>query len=46
LGNPLIKGASVEATIIAQIRDKKIIVFKKKRRQNYRRTKARPNNYA
>ena len=39
LGNPLIKGASVEATIIAQIRDKKITVFKKKRRQNYRRTK-------
>jgi len=39
LGNPLIKGASVEATIIAQIRDKKITVFKKKRRKNYKRTK-------
>ena len=39
LGNPLIKGASVEATIVAQIRDKKITVFKKKRRKNYRRTK-------
>tara|TARA_B100000686_G_C16641483_1_gene890386 strand:- start:195 stop:674 length:480 start_codon:yes stop_codon:yes gene_type:complete len=39
LGNPIIKGAKVEATIIEQIRDKKIIVFKKIRRQNYRRTK-------
>ena len=39
LGNPIIKGATVEATIIEQIRDKKIIVFKKIRRQNYRRTK-------
>ena len=39
LGNPIIKGATVEATVIEQIRDKKIIVFKKIRRQNYRRTK-------
>ena len=38
-GNPIIKGATVEATIIEQIRDKKIIVFKKIKRQNYRRTK-------
>ena len=35
-GNPLIKGASVEAKIVDHIRDKKIIVFKKKRRKNYR----------
>ena len=39
LGTPIIEGASVEATIVEQIRDKKIIVFKKKRRKNYRRTK-------
>ncbi len=39
LGNPEIKGASVDATIMYQIRDKKVTVFKKKRRQNYRRTK-------
>tara|TARA_B100000029_G_C17538320_1_gene945714 strand:- start:494 stop:982 length:489 start_codon:yes stop_codon:yes gene_type:complete len=37
-GNPLIKGASVEAKIVDHIRDKKIIVFKKKRRKNYRLT--------
>lgn len=38
LGNPLVKDASVEAKIIEQIRDKKIIVFKKRKRQNYRST--------
>ena len=38
IGDPLIKGASVEAKILDQIRDKKIIVFKKRRRQNYRST--------
>ena len=38
IGNPLVKGASIEATIINQIRDKKIIVFKKRRRKNYRLT--------
>ena len=37
-GNPLIEGAYVEAKILDQIRDKKIIVFKKRRRQNYRLT--------
>ena len=38
IGSPLIKGAIVEAKILEQIRDKKIIVFKKRRRKNYRRT--------
>ncbi len=37
VGAPLVEGASVSATVIDQKRDKKIIVFKKKRRQNYRR---------
>ena len=39
VGSPLVKGAEVEAEIISQERDPKIIVFKKKRRQNYRRKK-------
>ncbi len=39
LGEPLIKGAQVEATVVAQTRGPKITVFKKKRRQNYRRKK-------
>ena len=38
IGDPLIKGASVEAKILDQIRDKKIIVFKKRKRKNYRLT--------
>ena len=38
IGSPLIKGASVQAKILDQIRDKKIIVFKKRQRQNYRHT--------
>jgi large subunit ribosomal protein L21 len=37
VGVPLVKGASVTATVLDQKRDKKIIVFKKKRRKNYRR---------
>ena len=39
LGTPLVKGASVMAEVVAQARAPKIIVFKKKRRQNYRRKK-------
>ena len=38
IGEPLLKDASVQAKIIDQIRDKKIIVFKKRKRQNYRLT--------
>jgi len=38
IGSPLVKGAVVEAKILDQIRDKKIIVFKKRKRQNYRST--------
>ncbi|MBE9557954.1 MAG: 50S ribosomal protein L21 [Proteobacteria bacterium] len=37
VGAPLIDGAHVAATVLEQTRGEKIIVFKKKRRQNYRR---------
>lgn len=37
IGNPTIKGAKITAEITDQYKDDKIIVFKKKRRQNYRR---------
>ena len=37
IGSPIVKGVSITAKVIDQIRDKKIIVFKKKRRHNYRR---------
>lgn len=37
VGTPVVAGASVTAEVVAQDRGPKIIVFKKKRRQNYRR---------
>lgn len=37
IGTPVVKGASVTAEIVKHFRDDKVIVFKKKRRQNYRR---------
>lgn len=37
VGAPLVDGASVEAEVVAQTKNDKIIVFKKKRRHNYRR---------
>ncbi len=36
-GTPLVEGASVKATILENKKDKKIVVFKKKRRQGYKR---------
>jgi large subunit ribosomal protein L21 len=37
VGQPLVKGASVAAEITGQDRGKKIVVFKFRRRKNYRR---------
>jgi large subunit ribosomal protein L21 len=37
LGTPLVPGAKVKARIVAQEKDKKILVFKSKRRQGYRK---------
>lgn len=37
IGAPLVKGAKVTATITAQDRAKKVVVFKFRRRKNYRR---------
>ena len=36
-----IKGAAVKATIVEQTRAEKVTIFKKKRRQNYRRKRGR-----
>jgi large subunit ribosomal protein L21 len=36
-GNPFIEGGTVEGEIIRNYKDKKVIVFKKRRRQNSRR---------
>jgi len=37
VGSPLVAGAAGDAKIVGQGRAKKIIVYKKKRRKNYRR---------
>lgn len=37
VGTPMVDGASVSAEVVEQKRGRKIIVFKKKRRKNYRR---------
>ncbi len=36
VGNPTIKGVSVEATVLRHAKDETVIVFKKKRRKGYR----------
>lgn len=38
VGTPFVDGARVVAQVLEQKRGDKILVFKKKRRQNYRRT--------
>jgi large subunit ribosomal protein L21 len=37
IGAPLVKGASVSAEIVEQTRAEKVLIFKKRRRHNYRR---------
>jgi len=37
IGTPLIDGATVEATVLGHGKSNKVMVFKKKRRKNYRR---------
>ena len=43
-GTPLVSGASVKALVVKQAKDAKVIVFKKKRRQNYRRKNGHRQN--
>ncbi len=45
LGEPVITKAKVKATVLGQDRDKKIIVFKKKRKKQYRRTRGHRQPY-
>ena len=35
IGTPFVEGAEVEATVVGQGKDKKVVVFKKKRRRDY-----------
>jgi large subunit ribosomal protein L21 len=44
-GTPLLANARVEATVLQQDRAKKIIVFKKKRKKQYRRTRGHRQSF-
>ena len=44
LGQPLVEGARVAATVLEHRRADKVIVFRKLRRKNYRRTKGHRQN--
>lgn len=44
IGSPFVSGASVSATVLAHKKTDKVIVFKKKRRQNYRRKNGHRQN--
>ena len=45
VGAPLVDGAKVTATVVDHGREPKIIVFKKKRRKQYKRTKGHRQGY-
>jgi large subunit ribosomal protein L21 len=45
VGSPLIEGAKVTATVVDHGRAPKIVVFKKKRRKQYKRTKGHRQGY-
>jgi len=46
VGTPTIKGVSVSATVINHGRDRKVVIFKKKRRKGYRRKNGHRQSYS
>jgi len=45
VGSPLVEGAKATATVVDHGRAPKIVVFKKKRRKHYKRTKGHRQGY-
>ncbi|MCE2470425.1 MAG: 50S ribosomal protein L21 [Anaerolineae bacterium] len=45
IGQPLVEGARVSATVVEQFRSKKIIVYKYRQRTNYRRKQGHRQYY-
>jgi large subunit ribosomal protein L21 len=45
VGQPTVKGASVEAEVIVHDRAKKVVIFKKKRTTTYQRTQGHRQGY-
>ena len=46
LGSPLLSNASISATVVEHGHDRKIRIFKKKRRKGYRRNNGHRQNYS
>ena len=46
VGHPLVAGVSVEATVLENVKGEKVIVFKKKRRKNYRVKRGHRQGYS
>jgi large subunit ribosomal protein L21 len=45
VGNPLVAGTSVEATLLDNMKDDKVIIFKKKKRKGYRLKRGHRQGY-
>lgn len=45
VGSPAVAGATIEAEVVEHGRSRKIVVFKKKRRKNYRRKNGHRQGY-
>ena len=45
IGTPLLSGASVKATVLAQGRHKKVTIFKMRRRKHYQKHQGHRQNY-
>ncbi|HKY32987.1 MAG TPA: 50S ribosomal protein L21 [Candidatus Polarisedimenticolia bacterium] len=45
VGSPVVAGAKVTATVLGEVKGKKVIIFKKKRRKQYRRTRGHRQQY-
>ncbi|HJL75425.1 MAG TPA: 50S ribosomal protein L21 [Candidatus Marinimicrobia bacterium] len=44
-GTPVVKGAAVEASVLEQGRDPKVLIYKKKRRKGYQRKNGHRQDY-
>ena len=45
IGKPVLKGARVVGRVVAQDKAKKVLIFKKKKRKQYRRTRGHRQSY-
>jgi len=45
IGKPLVANAKIEATVLERDRAKKVLIFKKKRKKQYRRTQGHRQDY-